>query len=921
LAKAKLWQDLPIVYYLDEKALKVSFHSQNLAQALEQAQPLAEKIIDLNHGDYKHAARQTAMLTVLLFGNWSAVEELIKLIGIPVEQLKSRFQAEVTKSFNTETIDILQPIIEGKSTEPIVKAKPEEPTVQGKPAKHVIMQHDPDSAKSKVNAFKNITPDYMALASLMASRNLKPPLSIGLFGNWGSGKSFFMDKLHGAVANLAASATEVDEENSEKKVEREGAKYYPNIVQIEFNSWHYSTADLWASLVVHIFNNLRMDKGEPDALLKKRRAKLLKVITQGSKLEKDVQDSVKKLKTYHTNKQQELENFKLQREQQQQVVELKQFVSSLVAQPWSDLLDADDKKTLEKIKTQEHDTIIKEYANLQTEVKTIQNSFKGLKSLQKVWRKFGVVNSLFILVLALGFVKGVDYIFTNHQSQISRVTADLVAILAIITTWLKTFGSKLSKGLGFAKKVQEMVEQAMEQAQPEANEAEQYLALSIKDLDEKITEAEMEASQLAEQLQSAEKELQEVNQELSLSHFIEQRSESKIYKDRLGLLAHIREDFERLSKRMADVRDAKVKLPLDDPSRIDRIILYIDDLDRCPPQRVYDVLQAIHLLLAFDLFVVVVGVDERWLTRSLAMARYGQLTQGDKGLQSYMEAGGIADKTIATPADFLEKVFQIPFWLQEMSTVGFKQLIDNMVEKDQPTPEATPPAEPEATPAEPEATPPAEPGSIPSTESAIEDESITEPKVDSTTPKIVELTQKGERDKLAIILAKIVEIKKHEINPESLVISETEQKAMHDLAPMLLHSPRTAKRFVNLYRIFKAREMLANLEHPGTKQELLGGMLLLALVVGHNKFSTKLLEHIGNCPSENTLVKLFITNKLMFPDNKKGNQSIGTDLEQISFKTIEGVIANYLGELTMGQLIDKLATVRRFSFHSNVAIG
>ena len=51
--------------------------------------------------------------------------------------------------------------------------------------------------------------------------------------------------------------------------------------------------------------------------------------------------------------------------------------------------------------------------------------------------------------------------------------------------------------------------------------------------------------------------------------------------------------------------------------RIDRIVLDIDDLDRCQPQQVVEVLQAIHLLLALNLFVVVVGVDPGWLIRSL----------------------------------------------------------------------------------------------------------------------------------------------------------------------------------------------------------------------------------------------------------------------------------------------------------------
>ena len=40
-------------------------------------------------------------------------------------------------------------------------------------------------------------------------------------------------------------------------------------------------------------------------------------------------------------------------------------------------------------------------------------------------------------------------------------------------------------------------------------------------------------------------------------------------------------------------------------------------LDRCKPSVVVNVLEAIHILLAFELFVVVVGVDVRWLKRAL----------------------------------------------------------------------------------------------------------------------------------------------------------------------------------------------------------------------------------------------------------------------------------------------------------------
>jgi hypothetical protein len=45
------------------------------------------------------------------------------------------------------------------------------------------------------------------------------------------------------------------------------------------------------------------------------------------------------------------------------------------------------------------------------------------------------------------------------------------------------------------------------------------------------------------------------------------------------------------------------------PPTLSRIVLYIDDLDRCPEKLVVEVLRAVHLLLAFDLFVCVVAVD------------------------------------------------------------------------------------------------------------------------------------------------------------------------------------------------------------------------------------------------------------------------------------------------------------------------
>src|SRR6185503_16620024 len=56
-----------------------------------------------------------------------------------------------------------------------------------------------------------IDPDVDALAALLAARAVEPPPSVGLFGEWGSGKSFFMRRLRRRVAELASDARDSGE--------------------------------------------------------------------------------------------------------------------------------------------------------------------------------------------------------------------------------------------------------------------------------------------------------------------------------------------------------------------------------------------------------------------------------------------------------------------------------------------------------------------------------------------------------------------------------------------------------------------------------------------------------------------------------------------------------------------------------------
>ncbi len=171
--------------------------------------------------------------------------------------------------------------------------------------------------------------------------------------------------------------------------------------------------------------------------------------------------------------------------------------------------------------------------------------------------------------------------------------------------------------------------------------------------------------------------------------FIAERAASEDYRRQLGLIATIRPDFERLARLQEQWRNDKDG---DSPRPIDRIVLYIDDLDRCTPRQVVEVLQAAHLLLALDLFVVVGGVDPRWLLHSLRDQYRSTLTAQPPGAETARVAEGAAAETsrergsgpaqedadrlmLSTPHDYPEKIFNVPFVLPTMTPEGFDTMI------------------------------------------------------------------------------------------------------------------------------------------------------------------------------------------------------------------------------------------------------
>jgi hypothetical protein len=109
-----------------------------------------------------------------------------------------------------------------------------------------------DSAAADIEDSLGFQKDVNALAAVMIYKEVTPPLAIGLFGNWGSGKSFFMHKLQKKITELSDGRQD---------------SFCKKVLQINFNSWHYSDANLWASLITKIFEELEYyGRDKPDEL-------------------------------------------------------------------------------------------------------------------------------------------------------------------------------------------------------------------------------------------------------------------------------------------------------------------------------------------------------------------------------------------------------------------------------------------------------------------------------------------------------------------------------------------------------------------------------------------------------------------------------------------------------------------------------
>ncbi len=609
--------------------------------------------------------------------------------------------------------------------------------------------------------------DYVTmLATVMADKDTPMPLSVGLFGEWGSGKSYFMGLLRGQVEALGRQDPD---------------RYHADIVQLGFNAWHYSDSNLWASIGDAIFSQLT----DPGTTGEDRAAELQRELAANNERRQELEAATERA-------QQEVANLErgIQRARQAKGVRAKAVLTAIANEP---TVNQEFDKAFRKL------GVTKDVARAKVLASDLTGTKEDLAVVRRRvtgWRISAALLAIAAVLAVVVLVVGLSSSWT--KSQLTGTLAFLGTIIGVASVVMRRVHSGL-------RSLSTLISDIDNRSQQQTNKelARELEALRAATANEQVLRAQLDdvivrAGELGTELAQA-------SPGQRLYRFVSERAESDDYRGQLGLISTIRKDFEQLIELMDRWNDSGDETP----TPIRRIILYIDDLDRCSPTQVVEVLQAVHLLLALDLFVVVVGVDPRWLLRSLGREFRSTLTQAQEPDQ---------DWSLSTPQDYLEKIFNIPFILPAMDPANFESLLRGLADG-KPRIETTDQRQNGPRPRE-EQHPVVQAGQAAATGPAIQ-----APIAVAESHSLVATLQRGEVDRGA-------------------PLTDPEIKMLAALAP-LVRTPRSAKRLLNLYRLLRSTRDPSPtgsfLGTDGKSGEFQAVAVLLGLLTGYPQLMGDLL--------------------------------------------------------------------------------
>ena len=651
--------------------------------------------------------------------------------------------------------------------------------------------------------------DIDALGLLISSTALEPPLAVGVTGEWGAGKTFFLNKLHTQVERLSAHARETGRPQYELGVFR-------RIVQVRFNAWYYPQDNLLASLVDAILGELPSKQPGQAAGYRTKEMRELSDLRQ-TLAEKDA-ETLDDLDRQAQQIRNEIEG--LRKDDKAGAAELR----GLSLTDLAFLVDLD-----ETVKAEVKDAV--RAVGLEQQVgKTVQDAADTVADAKALLhranailtplRRSGKAGALWAALLMVAVLVGPAVAWLLHVVSAPAVTQLIGAVAGFAATGIglvRSGSTWVSTALG-------RVEGANQRLRAKLVD-EHRTASDLATKEKELAGLEARRAALAEKhqrVQQLEKRVDELTPGQVLAQFVEDRADAADYRGYLGLMALVREDLSSLS-RLAGANNSRLLQPADSVAQdadqedmdlrddgVNRLVLYIDDLDRCPPDRVIAVLEAVHLLLAFPLFVVVIAIDERWLEQSLL-----------KHYESTLSIRTTDNR--ATPRDYLEKIIQVTLRLSPLGPAARWNLVEHLTRPVRAAILTDNPGRPVGAPTElPEDTTGDDLRSGDFDRPHNESQSITDPEpgrafTPTTTP-----------DEFVT-------------RPTMLDLDAAEQAFARELRFLLGTSPRSVKRFVNVYRLIKVVRALHSSADTGFEK----AMFLAAVGTGIPDVGKELFQRIS----------------------------------------------------------------------------
>ncbi len=621
-------------------------------------------------------------------------------------------------------------------------------------------------------------------ARLIAARDVEPPLAIGLFGEWGVGKSYFMRCMRDAVDKLVKMRKADD-----------SAPYVKRVVPIEFNAWHYSDTNLWAVLAVHIFEKLAAavrpggkpgmeERDDIEAHTTRLRSSETALEEAERRIEiatRERENAAKKLGALESERKASARAYG------EAVLEL--WRSNKQKPAATGGAGAREEDPLDTLKKLAGDLGLAPVLDTADDVLALADRIDRVGT-----RAVGSWGALFKTRALLGFTlvllatvvlveSGLLFLDAGRWASLARLV-EFLGVVAAAAAWMTSRVKRFSELLDRTTQARSAILKLRDDIQRRAKDIskEEAESSSEKEAERRLlelarwdAELERETQRVAEcgrAIEEAQRQILHIRSGGVVYDFLSGRIASSTYRSHLGLLSTIREDFKELQRTLEAWRRAAPS----EVDPIDRIVLYVDDLDRCQPDQVVRVLQAVHLLLAFKLFVVVVAVDARWLQHSLRQTFVNGVPRSGAGERA------IHHELAFSPQNYLEKIFQVPFALEDMSEAGYRTLIEDLNKREG---EKGPPEGVEASTGTGENGMVEAEESIPGDEdpgASLEAETKTAASPDQGESDAPEEAPPAEQTLLAL--------EPHEV------------AFLQELHPFI-RTPRTAKRMLNIYRIIR----------------------------------------------------------------------------------------------------------------------